>query len=226
MKIFFLTSTYLVGIGELILAIYFWVTNSRNEIRRVMALLAFSTGAWVVCSAFAAYRPESPLMLSVNRSIYVFGVFLITALLHLAIIFPYPTFRFDRVHGYLIYFPAAVFSFIALFTKTVVEGITQVNNAVGKLNYGEVTPIINIFIFLVFILSIILLVKKYKKVDGFLRQNILFFVLALILGGLPALYVDIIFPTFSLKGEPNFLIGVMGSGLWLFMTAYIISRRD
>jgi len=48
MKTLLLTLTYLVGIGELILAGYFWKTHSGSEIRKVMGMLSMVTGLWVL----------------------------------------------------------------------------------------------------------------------------------------------------------------------------------
>lgn len=225
MKTFLLIATYLVGIGELILAIYFWATNSRNEIRRVMALLAFATGVWVVLSAVNAYRMESSTALFINNLIYVFGALLVTAFLHFTIVYPYPRIRFDELHAALLYLPVSLFSIIALTTTTIVSRTVGSETHAGDVIGGPIFPIYNAYFALLFLVGLSMLIRKITVTDGTMRRDLKLVVFAFALGGLPAVYLDLVIPFFNLS-NPNFLIGNLATVIWLGMTTYIITRRD
>src|SRR6185503_6136646 len=90
-----LTLTYLVGLGELALAVFFWVTNSKNEIRRVMSLFAFSTGSWCVFSAMSSYTSENTLTFFYTNLSYGFAVLALASLVHVVLIYPYPLYKLD-----------------------------------------------------------------------------------------------------------------------------------
>lgn len=224
MKTFLLIATYLVGVGELVLALYFWMTRSGNTIRKVMALLAFSTGVWVLLSVFIAYKEPSNLVLVVNQLVYVFGILLVTALVHLAILFPIPIVRFDRLHAVLLYLPALIFSAISVSSGALVSDTVGSQIVVGYPVGGPVFPIYNAFLALLFLTGIAIMFLQMKRTDGFMRRNISFIAWSFVLGGLPAVYIDLFGTTFHLM-SPNYLIGNLATIIWLGTTMYIVSKK-
>lgn len=219
-----LSLTYLVGIGELILATFFWVTHSKNEIRKVMALLAFSTGMWVILSAIFAYRVTDQTSLIISQIIYVFGVLLVTSFIHLSLIYPFPLVRLDRYHGVLLYLPALIFSVISVTSKAIIQSTTGDTNVAGDIVGGPVYPMYNAYLSIVYLLGIIFLVLQRRRMDGFHRRNLGIVIWSFILGGLPAVYLDLLTPFFHLP-NPNYLVGNLASGIWLGATAYIVLRK-
>jgi hypothetical protein len=150
MKTLLLSLAYTIGIGELILAGYFWVTNSKNEIRRVMALLAFSTGMWVITSALSSYTSQSPTTIFILKSIYVFGVFLVTSLVHLSIIFPISIVRFDKLHAFLLYIPALIWSCIAMTSNSIVLNYVGTTDSPGLVVSGTLHHTYNYYLLFLF----------------------------------------------------------------------------
>lgn len=147
MKTLLLTLTYLVGIGELILAIYFWVTNSKNEIRKVMALLALSTGIWVITSGLTLCVSQTPITTFFMQLVFVSGALLITALLHLSLIFPNKLIQLDPLHGWLLYGPAIVFTLIMFVSDSIVMGFTGSVTDVGRIIPGPLYSLYNLYVF-------------------------------------------------------------------------------
>lgn len=223
-KTILLTLTYLVGAGELILAIYFWATNSKNEIRRVMAFLATMAATWVLLSASIAYNITSDWALVANRFIYLTGVFMVTAIVHLALVFPRQVTRIDRFHTILLYIPATLFSSIAVFTDSIVKATRQVGNLPGQPIGGVVYPFYNIYLISLFVGAIFLFVVQRKRADGEHRKNVNILIAAFLVGGLPAVYIDLVSALF--KTEPaNYLVGNIATAIWLGATTYIVMKK-
>src|SRR5882672_10872328 len=110
MKTLLLGLTYAVGIGNLVLAVYFWVTNSKSEIRKVVSLVYFSTALWAISYFLCAYVLPSKVVSFWLYMTFVSGILIVTSLLHFTIIFPYRTIIFDKLHATLLYLPVILFS--------------------------------------------------------------------------------------------------------------------
>lgn len=225
MKTLLLTLTYAVGIGELILGVYFWVTHSKSEIRRVMALLAFSTGTWVILSAVTSYVPYTAIGRYEMASVYILGSLLLTALLHLTLIFPFPIMRLDKLHILLLYLPLAIFSYILLTTNLIVNSFIGNTNWAGTVIGGPLFDLYNIYSILLFIVSIGVLTNRLGKLDGIHKKNIQIFAWSVILGGLPGVIFYLLLPTFYPQIVVNSLIGALSSAIWVGGTTYIVLRK-
>lgn len=225
MKTILLTLTYLVGAGELILAIYFWINHSKNEIRKVMSLLAFSTGMWVITSAMIAYRTGGDVTLLINGFVYTFGILLLTTLVYFALIFPFPLMRLDRFHKVLLYVPALIFSIIGFTTRAIeLDYIANEKNA-GEVVGGPLLPIYNNYLLLLFIISIGLLILQVRRNDGINRNNVRLVLWGVLIGGIPAVIIDLVISTYFPDYVPNFLYGVLSSVIWFGTTTYIVLKK-
>lgn len=224
MKTLLLTLAYTIGIGELILAGYFWVTNSKNEIRQVMALLAFSTGMWVILSALIAYMQDALNALVVGRAVYVFGAFLVTTIVHLALVFPKQIIHIDRYFTWLLYLPATLLSIITLGTDAIISGTRVLEGYPGEPISGSVYPIYNLYLLVLFFLALLIFFKQRKQSDGQHRKNLTIVLSAFAIGGLPAVYLDLVTPFISDKPE-NFLLGNISTVIWLGAITYIIRKK-
>lgn len=225
MKIVLLSLTYLVGAGELILATYFWVTNSKNEIRRVMALLAFATGVWVVMSGLTSYVPQTPITTIYMRFVFAAGVLLVTALLHLTLVYPFPIVRLDRLHAWLLYVPAIFISFVSFTSNAIVAGFTGSVTDSGRIIPGPLYNSYNVYVFLVFLAAIILLAYRWQKSDGMHRKNLQLLFWSIVIGGMPGVVIDLLIPVLSKGVYPNADYGAISTVLWVGATTYIISAK-
>lgn len=217
MKTVLLTLTYAVGIGELVLAIYFWVTNSKSEIRRVMALLAFSTAGWGLTNARTDVHYTIIGVLS-----YVFGSLMLTALVHFAVIFPYRKFSFDRLHTLFLYLPWVFFSYLILTTKTVLTDLYITNNA-SYTSPGSLFPVFNMYLALLYFSGMAIMLWKVIKSEGIARHNTVIVFWSLLLAGLPGVFFAILH---KMKDVPfNYLYGPIASVFWLGATTYIVRKK-
>lgn len=224
-KTILLTLTYLVGAGELILAIYFWVTNSKNEIRRVMALLAFTTSIWVILSAALAYRSNSDTAIILNRSIYFVAVFLLTSIVHLSLIYPNPVVRLDRLHKYLFYIPTVFLATVSLCTNAVVFSTRFVSGFPEQPVGGSIFPFYNIYLIILFALAMSIFFYQRNRADGQNKSNISIILASFLIGGLPAVYIDLVSNLVSQGSNFNYLIGNLSTVIWLGATTYILKKK-
>lgn len=225
MKTVLLTLTYLVGIGELILAIYFWVTNSKSEIRRVMALLAFSTGMWVIASGLTSYVPQTPLTTFYMRLVFIFGALLITALLHLTLVYPTQMIRLDSFHGWLLYLPTIFLSLIMVTSNTIVAGFTGSATDSGRIIPGPIYNLYNMYVFGVYIVAVVLLFYRQRRADGMFKKNLRLIFWSVVIGGIPPVIIDLLIPVFTKGIYPNANYGAISTIIWLGVTTYIVLRK-
>ena len=218
--------TYIIGAGELLLAMYFLKTNSGVTIRKVMSLLCASTGAWVVTSAFVSYKPNSILVDTIGNFVFFGGLMLLTTLVWLVFIYPNPIVRFDALHVILLYVPVAIFTVILFTTKTILAGTIADANSVGVTIPGPVYWIYNAYHLVLYTVAVSVLIFKSQRYSGYNKRNILIILAALILGGLPGVFLDLIAPFFNLYNV-NYLYGNLASVFWLGGVTYIlISKSD
>ncbi len=225
MKTLLLTASYLVGIGELILAGYFWKTNSKNEIRKVMALLAFSTGVWVLTSAFTSYVSQTPLTTFFMRIVFVSGVILVTALLHLSLIYPFQIARLDRLHRWLLYAPTFQWVFIAFFTNAIVEGFTGSATDSGRIIPGLLYTFYNLYVFGLYLVALVMFFWRMRYTEGQHKQNLELIAWSVFIGGLPAVMIDLLIPVITKGVYPNANYGAISTITWLGVTTYIIRKN-
>lgn len=192
-----------------------------------MSLLAFCTGMWVVTSALGAYVNPSAFTSFTLSLVYVFGALLITALLHLTIVFPYPFVRFDKLHAILLYLPAIIFSLIALVTKTIVKDYIVNPSIPGVIVSGPLHHLYNYFVLGFFLLSLMILFLRISRTDGIHRQNVKVVFWSIFLGGSLPVWVDLLIPNFfpQMYVQTNFLYGNIATVVWLGLTSYIVLKK-
>lgn len=222
-KTILLTLTYLVGIGELILAAYFWINNSKSEIRRVMSLLALSTGMWAITSGLTSYTTPSQLVSLSLSFLFFFGALTVTALLHLVLIFPYKIRPIDLLHITLLYVPVGLFASMSFFTKTIVASYSVSTDIVGYVHPGPLFSLYEVYISLVFFAALYILYRKIASLDGLHKKNSRIFFWSVLIGGFPAIALNLLFAFFGILVNP--LIPVVFSLFWVGGTSYIITRK-
>lgn len=205
------------------LAGYFWKTNSGSAIRKVMVLLAFSTGMWVIFTGTFTYRWILLDYFDLGISfVYFFGILFLTALLHLVILFPHKIFPFDRLHTVLLYIPTLILGFAAFTPAIIKENITPSSGYTTSYP-GPAHWMFNSYLFLMYAMVIILLIVKIKRFDGFSRDNAKTLLWGIILGGLPIVFLDLVLTTLGIY--PNAAVASLFTVVWLGFTTYIIVRK-
>lgn len=223
MKIALLSLTYLAGITELFLAIYFWVTNSKNEIRRLMALMSLVVSIWAFSNALSAYSNPGPIVTFSIATLYVAGILLVTLIFHFSIIFPHKIFYFDRFHAFLLYTPAVIFAYIEIFSKAIVAGYTIAPDNPGYIIVGPLFGLYNFCLTILFLASLGLLFYKFKKSDGINRKNLQLVFWSILIGGAPAISINLWAIFFAVQINP--LISVVFTLIWVLLTTYIIFKK-
>lgn len=191
-----------------------------------MALLAFSTGMWVLSSTFTAYKPNEGFYEIISSFVYVFGILTVSLLVHLVAIFPYPLFKVDRLHKVLFYIPSLIFILIALVTNGIQLSATGGDNEPGKVIPGPIYGIYNLFVTFLYLFTVGILVNRLGRLEGFQKKFLSFLLIAVIVGGLPAVIIDLILPVLNPKTEVNYLYGVLFTGFWLGTTVYLVNKKN
>lgn len=225
MKTLLLSATYVVGVGELFLAWYFWKTNSGSEIRKVMSLFALSLGTWVTTSALTSYRNLDIVVEVFTPIAFVFGMLIVFALLHISLIFPYPITRMDRIGKLFLYVPCLIFLVILTTTDTVVNGYVSTVNDPGRVTPGPLYILYNYIILFYYALSLVILFYRFNKSDGTHKRILKIFTYSILFGGLPAVLLDLVIPIFFPNVLPNILLANLATGVWLGVTSLVVFRK-
>lgn len=220
-----LTLTYLVGAGELALAVYFWVTRSGNEIRKVMSLLALSTGMWVILSGATSYIEYSQTGYILTIILYSFATFVVTSILHLSLIFPYKLIHLDKLHAWLLYLPNIILIYILTTSRTIVASYSGSSTFSGEIIGGPLLHLYNNYLLLVFLLALGLLAYRMANTDGSHRTLLMITFWSLFFGGLPGAILFLLIATFSKDLPVNTLVGVIPTAIWVFGVGYVLRRR-
>lgn len=212
--------TYAISITELVLAGYFWKTNSGNVIRRLMVFMLFSTGLWVGTTAASVYQSPSAFADLFNKLVYVFGVFGLTTLLHFTLLWPIPKPWLIRFKVWIIYTPAVLFTILLLFTNLVVRAFIITPNSYGYIVAGPLLSLYNIYLLILFLAALIVSFSHYSPPPA--NTGIVWW--SILIGGLPAVLLDLI-GTSWLQIDSNPLIGVLANAVWVGAIVYIITKK-
>lgn len=225
MKILILTVTYVIGISQLAVAVFFWITRSGSEVRKVMSLVAFSASLWVITSAITSYVPDPAGVKQPVAFVYFFGAVLVTSLLHFVLVFPLPIQQINKLSVSLLYLPVVIFSYILFFTKYIVAGYESSNYWAGRVITGPLFGLFNIFFFVVFFSTLFVCFWRSFIAPGIQPRVQKSFFWSLVLGGVPAAILFFLVATTTPELQINTLVGVIPTGLWVATTAWIAIRN-
>ncbi len=218
------TIATLIGIGELLLAFYFWYTNSGSRIRWTVGLVAFSTGTWVILNVLTSYTDRTALTDALIPILFFDVVVLFLAIVHLSLDFPYPMFRIDRLHLLLLYFPVlSIFAYVTFFTDGLVREYYLDRTSPGYIIPGDFYPLFAGVVLVGLVSSIGLLLYKLRRTTGTHHRNVLLVLLSILIPGISALYF--VLTREAVGASYNSLITPITTGVWLGITSYIVVKK-
>lgn len=224
MKEIVLTSCYVIAACELVLGFYFLATNSKIEIRKVMALLSFSTAIWVALSAVTSYHPYSSIGYFETAILFLSASVLITAILHFSLIYPFKLFRFDRLHVFLLYLPTVLFGWNLFFSRTIVSTFYGSPTDPGGVVGGPLYVQYNVYLAVIYLVAMTILVYRIIHSAGYFKKALSLVLSSFIFGGLPGVIFYLIVPSFSSGVTANPFIGVIPTIIWVGVTSYIVIK--
>lgn len=225
MKELLLVSCYVVAALEIGLGVYFWVTNSGNEIRKVMRDLSFATGIWVLTSAMTSYIEYSTTGYYFIALAYLAGIVLMTEILELSFVFPFRVFHYDRLHRLLLFIPVLIFGSLSFFSHAIVESYTGSSDFSGAITGGSAFFAYNWYLVAVFCVAMAILLYKVTISSGFIKKLILLVIFSFLAGGLPSVFQYLILPNFNPNFVSNLLYGAIATVTWVGVTSYIVVRK-
>lgn len=223
MKTVLLALAYSIGLVELGFALFFWKTNGGNQTRRVAGTLAFAMSAWVILNALTAYREPSAFVDGAFPFVYVSVLVAVTAMVHLALLFPIPLVRIDRLHVFLLYLPTLLLLYPLFGTETVVSGYELNSQISGYATPGPIYPLFSAIVVVGFLLTSALLMKQIRRTDGVLRRNA-----TIVLGSLfvPVLSGIVYNLPHELRGTAyNSMLVPLLTGFWALLTGIIVIKK-
>lgn len=217
------TITTLIGIGDFLLAFYFWKTNSGSRIRWIAGLIAFSMGVWVIMNVLTSYHDRSQLTDMAAPILFFATVVLMFSIVHLALEFPYPMFRVDQLHILLLYLPALIYAYMLFFTHDIVKEYQLDRHSSGYIIPGHEYPLFAGLVVVATVATFCLLVYKLRRLTGTHRRNTMLVLFSFVIPSLPALYFVL---THEAEGTGyNSLISPIVSSVWLGITSYIVLKK-
>lgn len=215
--------TSIVGVVEILLALYFWITNSGSRIRWIIGLVSFSMGGWVLLNVLTSYHDRTAFTDAIIPFLFFVVVVLFISIVHLSLEFPYPMFRIDRLHILLLYLPALLFAYLIFFTNDIVFDYRLDRLSTGYIIPGNAYPLFAGLILVAMIATFSLLGYKLQRVGGTHRRNVLLVILSFLIPGLPALYL--VLTREAVGANYNSLISPVLSSVWLGITMYIVVKK-
>lgn len=223
MQTFLLTATYLIGLTELAFGLYFWKTNAGNQTRKVAGTLALSMSAWVLLNALTAYRNPSAFTDLALPFIYLSVIVFMIAMVHLALLFPIPLVRLDRLHVFLLYLPVAFFIQPVFGTQTIVQGYVVNPTISGYAIPGPLYPLFTTFVLTALLAAIILFIRQIVRTGGELRKKAITVFLSLSIPVIGGVGYNI---PHELRGvEYNSLVVPFLTSVWVALTSVIVLRK-
>jgi hypothetical protein len=158
------------------------------------------------------------------RASHVFGLFVVTSLFCFALLFPIARRAIDRLHYLFIYSVPVVFSVIVMSSTVFLAGFSATATNSGSWYGGSLYWLYSLYLLLMYAATVIVLVSKYRAIDGTLRSNLVAVLWSVILGGFPAVVTDVLFPLFTNEGRFA-IVGSLSTVAWLGMTSYIVLKK-
>lgn len=224
MKTAFIFFSYIVGIGELILALYFFATHSQQTIRKIMGLFSFFMALWVILNALTSYREPSVAVTNAVPFIYFSVVMLVTLCVHFGLLFPFQQHRLDRLHVLLLYLLPVMMAFPIFGTSTIISGYRISPEIPGYTLPGPLYPLFAGYMVIGFCAFLALLISKIRKSSGDAKRNGIIVLLSLLIPGAPGLFF-IVFGEWR-GAAYNTMIAPMLTSVWLVLTSYIVLKKS
>lgn len=131
----------------------------------------------------------------------------------------------DEVHVILLYIPVAIFSLISLTSTAIVDGFIGSPTVSGYIIPGPIYNVYNIYLFILYLTSLIILLHRVGQSDGIEKNKLTIVFWSILVGGLPAIVIDLIIPFFGSKLGPNALYANLATVVWLGATTYVVRRK-
>jgi hypothetical protein len=211
----------IVGLLELVFAIYLFTRYEKSKSITFFALFALSVSGWVLANSFGIFIPQG-IFDVIGRMSFLFSSFIFPLLYLFILEHPYPV---TNVHSRFIFFtflPSVIISLIIFFSNSIVQGFIQVSY--GETIYGNLFPCFSLFIICWFLLILAEMFYKRRKLDHLHRWQMSLLLIAIVISGIFGITFTILLPSvFNIRFA--YWLGPASSVIWLGFMWVIIRRK-
>lgn len=224
-------SIFLIAIAlvELWLAIYFFRTNSGSLLRIYYAwfilgvfIWVFSVGLWKFVHNFFPY-PQYAISEIIDRTAFFGPVVLVTALLGISILFPYPIKRITKRATIFFTSIVIIFGLIIMMTDILLKPAEK-TIGLRVVEFASYYWVYASYFLLLWLASVVILVSKWLKSFGYNKWLLSRFLIGIIGSGIIGVFTNLILP-FFFDNDGLWWAGPSASLIWLAVTTHIIRKQ-
>lgn len=198
---------------------YVYLRNPSQLINKVFGFFGLATGAWILTIGLA-HNPLTANLLLV-RSTFVSASLMLLALVTLFLVFP--SSPFPRTPSYAGFAALTLFFSAISFSPLLVTDVHQGPNGL-ILSYGHLHRVFGLFVYASLAYSLLLLWQKLRAASGYMRLQLRYLMLGLLLPGLAVTITNLFIPlVFNVSRFGRY--GPAFSLVFVALTAHIIIRH-
>lgn len=202
--------------SSLILGIKVLSVDTKNNVNRSFALLAFCVALWIIVD-FSLYQNSlANFQTYLNRLDLAIICLMVLSLAYFVSLFPRKIFQINKFFSVLILSVTAILIFIILFTKQIIDHAFMENYGSNFLQ-GNLFFLFAAFASIFALYSIVILIIKYRRFSGIAKQQIKFIFYGIGLLTILNLTFNLFIPMFT----KSFVYGRFGSYSAIFLVGFI-----
>lgn len=219
----------IIALVELWLAIYFFRTNSGSLLRIYYAwfvlgvfVWVFSVGLWKLIHYFFPY-PQHTISELIDRMAFCGPVILVTALLAISILFPYPIRRITKKSVASFIAIVVIFCLLLLMSDVfLIPAETRIGLRVVE--FASYYWVYASYFLLLWLASVAILVSRWLRSSGYNKWLLSRFLIGIIGSGVIGVFTNLVLP-FFFDNDGLWWAGPSASLIWLAVTTHIIRKQ-
>ena len=189
------------------------IFGNKSRSAFIFKALTITVSIWLTLIAIDTFFKINSVMLT--RVDYYIGI--IIATFYLLFCLSYPNSKINRKVKSVIHLALSIMGGLILCTDLIIKNTYVTTNQMIAWDYGNWAFVFFIYFISCWLLSIIILIKKYRKEKRRnLKMNILYAILGFFLGIIPSIVTTVILPEFGQCD--NYILGPLSTFLWMLLT--------
>ncbi|MBU1148653.1 hypothetical protein KKI23_01040 [Patescibacteria group bacterium] len=209
---------FITALLEIVLALYVYLRNRKNEINVSFALFVFGGFLYALASALFLSMDEG-VALFWGKMSYLGGTLAAVFFLYFSLTFPFKKLAISWLHKIAFFLPIILFTILIFSTDTFTTSFFEENN-LRYLKLGPSYDLFVIFFVCYWIWALVNLFNKYKVSDGIHRWQLKYFLWGAVITSIIIVVFDLFLPLFDIRQFSIFAPELIL--IWFGFTAYIL----
>ena len=213
------------GVINLIMSVLVFSRGIKhNRVNRYFSLLTFFNFLWAFSLFFAQVLPTDDWLFWAKLA-YPSSIGIVLSLFYFSVYFPFAIKKIPKILNYIILLLAVFFIIIPYINNLfIIDYSKYIEQALYILYYNKSLYIaFGVYFFILVFATVFNLIKKYKVSENIFRKQILFLLIAIIIGLMAGSYFDLIICYFG--NFKHVWIGPPSTLLMNFVVFYLILHR-